>query len=255
DWAEAAKKIDERGFDTLWTWDHFYPLYGVEGAPLDRPLPRGVDPNRLGDHFEAWTLLTALACITKKVDIGLLVSCNSYRNSNLLADMARTIDHISHGRLIFGIGSGWYEKDYQEYGYEFGTAVGRLKDLEKSLPVIKERWSKLKPAPVRSPIPIMIGGGGEKFTLRLVAEHAHQWNGVGPPDLMAHKNRVLDQWCEKVGRDPASIERSVALTTPDTLDNLDQYYQAGMRHFILAMGAPFDFEHADRLLEWKRKRS
>jgi alkanesulfonate monooxygenase SsuD/methylene tetrahydromethanopterin reductase-like flavin-dependent oxidoreductase (luciferase family) len=140
-----------------------------------------------------------------------LVTCFTYRNPQLLADMARTIDHISEGRFVLGLGSGWFERDYTEYGYEFGTAVDRLKLLEAGLPVIKDRMKKLNPQPVNGNIPIMIGGGGEKRTLRLVAEHAQQYNYFGPPESYANKIKILDEWCAKVGRNPKEIERTVAI--------------------------------------------
>lgn len=249
----AAREIDELEFDTLWTWDHFYPLYGVEGAPMGDELPEGVDPPERGSHFEGWTLLAAWAAQTSNAELGMLVTCNSYRNPQLLADMARTVDHISGGRTILGIGSGWYEKDYEEYGYEFGTAVSRLQDLRRNLPMIEERMKQLLPRPLRNPMPIMIGGGGEKVTLRLVAKHAAMWNYFGTPEQMAHKCKVLDEWCEKEGRDPRTIERSLLATSPDFIDRLDDYVAAGITHFILGLGTPFNLQHAHRLLEYREK--
>ncbi len=236
EYAEAVQRVEALGVDSIWNWDHFFPLYG-EGN---------------NNHFEGWTLLTAIAMLTKKVEIGTLVTCNSYRNPALLTQMANTVDHISHGRLILGIGAGWFEKDYAEFGYPFGTAGSRLRDLGRSLPIIKERMGREIPPPARSPIPIMIGGGGEKVTLKLTAQYADLWNGFGPPESWAHKNRVLDKWCGEAGRNPAEIERTVSLANSgDIPDNLDAYAEAGARHFILMTAVPPDYSLIEELVRWR----
>ena len=222
---EAALGAEEIGADILYVWDHFYPLYG--------------DPD--GAHFECWTMLAAWAEMTDSIEIGSLVTCNSYRNPQLLADMARTVDHISDGRLIFGIGSGWFRRDYEEYGFEFGTARSRLEALEEALPVIKARWGRLNPPPVRRP-PILIGGGGERITLRLAAQHADAWHFFpDDPEEMAHKSKVLDRWCESVGRDPAELERSAGSHAESIAGDLalaDRYYELGVRQFTLGFTGP-----------------
>jgi probable F420-dependent oxidoreductase len=230
-------RAEDEGADTLFTWDHFFPLFG--------------DPE--GPHFECWSLLAAMAEATERIHFGALVSCNSYRNPNLLADMARTVDHISGGRLILGLGSGWFERDYAEYGYEFGTAITRLAAFRNALPVIDERLRLLNPPPVRTRIPVLIGGGGEKVMLRLVAQWADTWHGFGAPEVIAHKCRVLDEHCAAIGRDPAKIERSVLVTSEDIAGGLlDRYYEAGARHFVAIAKEP-DFDLADvrRLLAWR----
>ncbi len=227
----AWKAADAMGVDSIWVWDHFYPLYG--------------DPN--ANHFEGWSLLAAIACETQHAQFGALVSCNSYRNPELLADMARTVDHLSDGRAILGIGSGWFERDYDEYGYEFGTAVGRLKQLEAALPRIKERLSKLTPGPVGK-LPIMIGGGGEKFTLRLVAEYADMWNTGGSPSDFAHKNNVLNEWCAKVGREPEAIERTVMSVMPSD-DIVKKFADAGVDHLIVSLGTPYDLSGVESAMK------
>jgi probable F420-dependent oxidoreductase len=227
----AWRAADELGVDSLWVWDHFYPLYG--------------DPDAA--HFEAYSLLAAMAADTSHAQLGALVSCNSYRNPELLADMARTIDHISGGRFTLGIGSGWFERDYTEYGYEFGTAPGRLRQLGADLPRIKERLGKLNPGPVNGALPILIGGSGEKVTLRLVAEHADGWNTFGPPENFAAKNAVLDEWCAKVGRDPAAVERTVGIHAGE-VDDWEAYAEAGADHLIVMTGTPFDLDPVAKLL-------
>jgi len=159
--------------------------------------------------------------------------------------MARTIDHLSGGRFVLGIGAGWFERDYREYGYPFGTAASRLADLERNLSVITDRLGRLRPPPVGD-LPVLVGGGGERVTLRLVAEHADAWNGFGPPEVYARKGRVLDDWCARVGRDPAQVERTVCIR-PEEVDRWEAYRHAGAQHLIVMVGAPFDLSAVGRL--------
>jgi probable F420-dependent oxidoreductase len=238
DYAELRRAwttAEELGADTLFVWDHFFPLYGDEN----------------GKHFECWTLLAAIAEVTERLHFGALVTCNSYRNPNLLADMARTVDHVSGGRLILGIGSGWFERDYVEYGYDFGTKMSRTYDLEENLPVIRERFTKLNPPPARGTIPIMIGGGGEKVMLRIVGIHADIWNGFGDVETFRRKNAVLDDWCRKADRDPGTVERSATLRA-GAVDDPDAYVDAGVTHLIYSAGGPgVDFGPLRELVAWR----
>jgi probable F420-dependent oxidoreductase len=218
----AVVRAEELGVDVVYNWDHFFPLYG--GSP---------DAN-VGKHFECWTMLASWAEVTERVQIGALVTCNSYRNPELLADMARTVDHISNGRLILGIGAGWFEKDYTEYGYDFGTPGSRLADLAEALPRIEDRLSRLDPAPVRD-IPILIGGGGEKKTLRLTARHADIWHGFGNAETIARKNAILDEWCEVEGTDPGAIRRSVGA---DDVEDGEALLAAGATEITIGLNGP-----------------
>ena len=244
----ACARLEELGVDVLFNWDHFFPLYG----------------DRDGAHFECWTMLAAWAEATERVEIGALVTCNSYRNPQLLADMARTVDHISArdgtGRVVLGIGSGWFERDYDEYGYEFGTAGRRLDALARDLPLIEQRWARLNPAPTRD-IPVLIGGGGERKTLRIVAEHADIWHGFGSPEAIAHKHAVLDEWCAKVGRDPAEIERSSGVSArpgrlpedvADYAAGAQALYEVGTRLFTVGLSGPgYDPGPIRDLVAWR----
>ena len=231
----AVAEAEEIGVDVVFNWDHFYPLHG--------------DPE--GKHFECWTMLAAWAEATHTVEFGALVTCNSYRNPELLADMARTTDHISGGRLILGIGSGWFEKDYDSYGYEFGTAGSRLDDLAAAMPRIENRLAQLNPPPTRH-IPVLIGGGGEKKTLRIVAQHADIWHGFGSADAIAHKHDVLDEWCAKVGRDPGDIERSAGVPGGEPDDGGPPLLAAGTRLFTVAVDGPaYDFGVVRDWVAWR----
>lgn len=232
---DAVRRAEDAGVDVVLTWDHFFPLRG--------------DPDGL--HFECWSLLAAWAEQTSRVELGALVSCVGYRNPDLLADMARTIDHISGGRLIFGIGAGWFQRDYDAYGYEFGTPGTRLAALAEALPRIRSRWDRLVPPPTRA-IPVLVGGGGERKTLRITAEHADIWHGFGDAARIAHKCAVLDSWCAEVGRDPRAIERSTSVERRRPQDVADSLVAAGVTLFTVGTSGPdYDLDAVRRWLAWR----
>ena len=238
---DAVLRCEDMGVDVAFNWDHFYPLYG--------------DPD--GAHYECWTMLGAWAEQTSRLEIGALVTCNSYRNPELLADMARTVDNISDGRLILGIGSGWKEKDYDEYGYDFGTVGSRLDDLAAAMPRITSRLAKLNPAPVRD-IPILIGGQGEKKTLRLVAEHAHLWHGFTTTETYPAKAKVLAEHCAAVGRDPDAIERSAGVTGKgdELLADAQALVDLGVSLLTVGVNGPeYDLSSAEALCRWRDERA
>ena len=242
---DAVLRGEDAGIDIAFNWDHFYPLSG--------------DPD--GYHFECWTMLAAWAEQTERIEFGPLVACNSYRNPELLADMVRTIDHISakgaEGRVILGIGSGWFERDYLEYGYDFGTVGSRLDDLSESLPRIVSRFEKLHPKATRD-VPILIGGSGERKTLRMVAQYGDIWHTMYHPDEYGHKLDVLKTWCDKEERDVDEIELSVGRLAHEGFDRdlLERAYAQGAR--LITIGAdgpdylPKDFE---KYLHWRDEKN
>ena len=228
---ERVREAEDLGVDIAFNWDHFYPLNG--------------DPE--GTHFECWTMLGAWAEQTSRVQLGALVTCNSYRNPDLLADMARTVDHISGGRLILGIGAGWFEKDYDEYGYEFGTSGRRIAALGEALPRIERRWQRLNPAPTRD-IPVLIGGGGERKTLRLVAQYADIWHSFSNADVLARKLDILREHCAAVGRDFGEIEISVGTPHGDPARAVQPLLDLGATLFTVGVSGP-DYD-LSRLKDW-----
>ncbi len=233
---QAWRDAEELGVDSIYTWDHFYPLYG--------------EPD--GKHYEGVSSLTALAASTKRARVGALVFCNSYRNPQLLANVHTTIDHVSGGRVIFGIGAGWFERDYDEYGYEFGTAPERLRALGRDLPLIKERLAKLNP-PAMGPMPILIGGAGEKVTLRLVAQYADMWHAFGDTETYLAKSAILAEHCAKIGKDPNEIER-VWGSLSDIDKHADGLAAAGVSEVTIGIGGGpdgYDLGPLRELLQWR----
>jgi len=209
-WTEAkeiAQLADEVGFDSVWVADHFF---GVGGE----------------DPLEAWTEMTAVAAITQRIELGFLVLCNSYRPPALLAKMAATFDLVANGRLILGYGAGWFDQEYEAYGYEFPGVRTRLEQLEEGLEILRRMWTeevatfhgvhyhvenaRCWPRPVRKPHPpILIGGVGEKVLLKLVAHYAQIWNNLGAFHAEVEKKlAVLRRHCERIGRDFDEIEVS-----------------------------------------------
>lgn len=231
---DAVRRVEDLGVDVVFNWDHFFPLTG--------------DPDGL--HFEAWTMLGAIAEQTSRVEFGSLVNCNTYRNPDLQADMARTLDHISGGRFIFGTGAGWFEKDYDAYGYEFGTAGSRIDALGEALPRIEARWQQLNPAPVRD-IPILIGGSGEKKTLRLVARHADIWHSFPDPETLVRKLGILGEHCAAEGRDIGEIEISVENRNGDEA-KAEELRELGATLFTVGVSGPdYPLDAVKRMVAWR----
>ncbi len=203
-----AQHVEQTGWDGLWLADHFMP----NAKDVSTPWP------------EAWTTLSALCAVVPRIRMGTLVTGNTYRHPAVLAKMAVTADHISGGRVVLGLGSGWQENEHEMYGIPFYTVSNRLERLDEACQVIKSLFSQtasnfdgefyqlkdapLEPKPVQARLPLMIGGGGEKVTLKITAKYADEWNVWGTVDTLINKMKILDQHCESIGRDPGEIQRS-----------------------------------------------
>ncbi len=207
----AARRADELGYDSIWTWDHLYAIFGDPDQPV----------------VEGYTALAALAMATEQASLGLLVGANTFRNPGLVAKAVVTIDHVSRGRAILGLGGAWFGLEHTAFGIDFGSGFGqRLDWMDEATGAIRRlldgetvssprdgryrfRDLRINPAPYQDHLPIMIGGSGERKTLRTVARYADQWNAFGSPEVLAHKDAVLRAHCDDVGRDHEEIARTV----------------------------------------------
>ena len=291
DWPQflaAAQRADELGYDHIWTWDHIHAIFG--------------DP--LQNIFEGYTALAAVAATTSRARLGLFVGANPFRNPGLATKALVTIDHISGGRAILGIGGAWFEEEHRAFGIDFGSGFGeRLDWLAEAVPAIRTlldggevtsppggRYAfdhlRIVPPPVQAHLPIMIGGAGEKKTLRIVARHADMWNVFGTPETVARKAEILRAHCAEVGRDPETIERSLGCkvtirdseaeaervrramlehnrtplervaddvsfwtgTAEQIAETMLAYRRVGFDTFIAEVAAPYDDETMDRLI-------
>lgn len=280
----AGVRADRLGYDTLWCWDHLYPIVGESRGPI----------------FEGWLTNAAWAQATSKVRIGLMVGANTFRNPALVAKMASTLDHISGGRTILGLGAAWFEEEHRDFGLEFGSGFPeRLRWLGEALPIIRgmldgaeptatgprysSRHTRNEPAPIQAKLPILVGGGGEKVTLRLVARYADMNNVGGGIEAVRRKEAVLLEHCAVVGRDPSEIERTTGTgvvfirdnraeaerrfrdafernriarpwedqpvgTPEDVAEMLAPYVALGYRHLVGGFPADYDEESMTRLV-------
>jgi alkanesulfonate monooxygenase SsuD/methylene tetrahydromethanopterin reductase-like flavin-dependent oxidoreductase (luciferase family) len=230
----SAKRIDELGYEHLWTWDHLYAIFGDPYQPI----------------FEGYTTLAAWAKVTTRARLGLLVGANTFRNPGLVAKTMTTIDHISGGRAIAGLGGAWFELEHTEHGIDFGSGFGeRLDWLDESVAAIRALFAgekvtsapggryafdelRLLPPPIQERLPIMIGGSGERKTLRTVAAYADIWNAMGTVEFLQRKIEVLHRHCDDVGRDPAEIEFSAGCKPiiRDTSEEAHHLWEAQMEH-------------------------
>jgi F420-dependent oxidoreductase-like protein len=278
----VGQRADELGYDSLWTWDHLYPIQGDWQRPI----------------FEGYLILAGWAAVTSRATLGLMVGANTFRNPALTAKLVTTLDHMSDGRAILGIGGAWFEREHKAYGIEFGSGFGeRLDWLDEAVDLMAQMLRdgqgtargrfyhatnvRNDPPPVQKRLPILIGGDGEKKTLHTVAKYADAWNTGGDVDFVRHKDEVLRRWCDEVGRDQAEIERTLGMgtviirddeadarsyyaeiqrqhpgfsdkpkigTADQLADRLRPYVELGFRHIFFDASAPFDDETLERFV-------
>jgi alkanesulfonate monooxygenase SsuD/methylene tetrahydromethanopterin reductase-like flavin-dependent oxidoreductase (luciferase family) len=279
---QAGIRADDLGYNSLWTWDHLYPIVGASDGP----------------NYEGWLTITAWAQATHSVRIGLMVGANTFRAPTLTAKLATTLDHISGGRAILGIGGAWFEEEHDAFGLEFGSGFPeRLRWLGEALPVMRgmldgtepsakgdhyhAKATRNLPGPIQAHLPICIGGSGERVTLKLVARYGDMNNVGGTAESVRHKEQVLLEHCDAVGRDPSEIERTVGVgtvvirddraeaerifleafdrnrvakpwvdqpvgTPEDVAEKLSRYVDLGYRHLISGFPANYDEESMTR---------
>jgi F420-dependent oxidoreductase-like protein len=279
---EVGRRADELGYDSLWTWDHLYPIQGDWRGPI----------------FEGYLTLAGWAGVTSRATIGLMVGANTFRNPALTAKMVTTLDHMSGGRAVLGIGGAWFEREHEAFGIDFGSGFGeRLDWLDEAVEVMhamvhgKEATARGQryhvknvrndPPPIQAHIPILIGGDGEKKTLHTVAKYADAWNTSGDIEFVRHKDEVLRRWCDTVGRDESEIERTLGLglvvirddmaaarrteaairehhpgydeagrlgSAAQIAESLMPHVELGFRHIFFDSPAPFDGETLERFV-------
>jgi F420-dependent oxidoreductase-like protein len=281
---DIATRIDDLGYDSLWTWDHLYPIIG--------------DPQ--GPFLEGYMVLAGWSQVTARPSLGLMVGANTFRNPALVVKMVTTLDHLSGGRAVLGIGAAWFETEHRAFGIEFGRSVGeRLDWLDESVELMRgmlhgpsasargdhyaARDAHNDPPPLRPHLPILIGGSGERKTLRTVARFADAWNvAMVSPEEAARKDAVLRRWCDEVGRDSSQIERTVSLgpivirdddadaratiarfhqanpgmqravmtgSVAHIVDSVAPYVEQGFRHVLFHAVPPYDEETLRRFAE------
>ncbi len=277
-----GRRADELGYDSLWTWDHLYPIQGDWRGPI----------------FEGYMILAGWAGVTSRVTLGLMVGANTFRNPALVVKLVTTLDHMSDGRAILGIGGAWFEREHEAFGIDFGSGFGeRLDWLDEAVELMRDmlreedatargphyrtRHVRNDPPPIQARLPILIGGSGERKTLRTVAKYADAWNTHPDLEFARHKDEVLREHCQAVGRDEAEIERTLGLGLVVIRDDMDAarrveavfrqhhpgyddegrlgtpaeiaawlapYVQLGFRHIFFDAPAPFDEETLERFV-------